>query len=381
MDVSNFLNVANNEAANESDESSLEEPSPEELLKWQEAQFQKGRMKMEAKKMQQESSEDVHKEALQRRRDKSAQERSLLREYEEENEWEKVPRLPDLSGEVSAFFPAIDGSELGVHPMLHSLAAADPEVLGTEWKRLYSSSHGDGLSFRNLCEKIRGYKGPTVLLIGGQPSSSKFLGNNTNSRVALGFFTTDYWIESPDSFGSDDDCFLFGLDATTNDVKLVRPKSRSISMSSLKPQKFLYCHPSSISKSKNPKTTMFGLGIGGSASQPRLHLTESLEECQCLPYDALFEDGDLLLSKCDASLYFFDIDTLEVWGVGGSEWINDALSAQKKAKEMRESALEHARRVDKRQLLEHFENSSAGGGLFSHQDFVDERDVDCRIGN
>lgn len=390
MNVSNFLNITNNEQAEESDESSLEEPSTEELLKWQEAQFQKGRMKMEAKKLQSESIVDVHKEALRGRRNKSAHERLLLREYEEENEWEKVSRLPDLRGEASAFFPADDASELGIHPMLHSLTSADPEILGTEWKRLYSSSHGDGLNFHHLWEKIRGYKGPTVMLIGGEPSSSKCLdASRDDKRVALGFFTTDYWIESADSFGSDDDCFLFGLDATTSNVKIIRPKSRSVDkpafMSPLKTPRFLYCHPSSTSKSKNPKTAVFGLGVGGSPSQPRLHISESLEECRCLKYDALFEDGDILLGKCDSSLCYFDIDTIEVWGVGGSQWIQDALSSQSKERAIRESALKQAKRVDKRQLLEHFENgvlnTAAGGGLFGHLDFVNEIDVDCRIGN
>ena len=67
--------------------------------------------------------------------------------------------------------------------------------------------------------------------------------------------------------------------------------------------------------------------------------------------------------------------------MGGTDWIRDALDAQAKEREVRESALEKARRVDKRQLLEHFENGvnvGGGGGLFSHQDFVDDRDIDCR---
>ena len=253
------------------------------------------------------------------------------------------------------------------------------------------------MSFRNLCDRIRGYKGPTVFIVGGEPSASKSSSysadtdNTKCSRVVLGFFTTDYWLESPDSFGNDDDCFLFSIDTTTNKVEIIRPKSRTnetktsseiTSMSSIKPNNFLYCHPSFMYKSTYTKaSSVFGICIGGSPARPRLHLTETFEECRCLPYDTLFADGDLLLNKCNDSLYYFDVDTLEVWGVGGTDWIRDALDAQAKEREVRESALEKARRVDKRQLLEHFENGvnvGGSGGLFSHQDFVDDRDIDCR---
>ncbi|KAL3765218.1 hypothetical protein ACHAWO_009295 [Cyclotella atomus] len=393
FNISTFLN--NNSSANideeSSDESSLEEPSPEELLKWQEEQFQKGKMKMEAKKAStlNSSEVDVHKEALQKRRLMSSQERASLRD--QDTEWEKISRLPDLGEESSSFFPTNKRDESGsmVHPSLHALAACEPDVLGSKWKRLYSSSHGDGLSFCNLMDKIRGYKGPTVLLMGGEPSTSKCLsanegsGKQPNARVALGFFTTNYWTESKEAFGSDDDCFLFSLDATTMDVKIVRPKSRG-SSTSQSSRNYMYCHSSKSSKSKN--STVFGICIGGSSpTQPRLHITESFEECRCLPYDSLFEDADLLSGKCNSSLYYFDIDTVEVWGVGGAPWIEDALLAQRKERVNRENALEKARRVDKRMLLEHFENgvlnTAGSGGLFGHQDFVDERDYDCRIGS
>jgi hypothetical protein len=97
------------------------------------------------------------------------------------------------------------------------------------------------------------------------------------------------------------------------------------------------------------------MGIGGTSSQPRLHITESLDECRALTYDQLFDDGDLLSGKCSQSLYYFDVDCIEIWGVGGEEWIADALQAQAKAKEMKAACFEKARKVDKRQLLDAFE--------------------------
>ena len=54
----------------------------------------------------------------------------------------------------------------------------------------------------------------------------------------------------------------------------------------------------------------------------------------------------------------------------------NALDAQAEEREVSESALEKARKVDKRQSLEHLKklvNVGGSGGLFSHHDFIDER--------
>lgn len=406
MDVTSFLEGNNTDSGcvedDESSESSLEEPTPEELRAWQEAQFAKGRMKLEAKKIIEGSagSRNVHKSALQRRRqNKTAQERTLMREYENEenDEWEHVDSMPDLGGVSSIFFPTVvddDAGTLelagGVNPLLQAVAKGDPDVLGTKWSRLYSSSDGDGLSFRNLCDKLIGYDGPTVLLLGGSPSASKCLEQKhgyNNNRVSLGFFTTETWKYSEEYFGSDDDCFLFSLDHNTNNVKLIRPRSRSQTTSSNSSgSKALYCHPSSLvtsnrrRKNTNPNQTngsVHGIGIGGTPSQPRVHITETLEECRALAHDMVFEDGDLLAGKCSQSLYYFDVDCIEVWGVGGEEWISDALNKQAQEKEMHAASLEKARKVDKRQFLDDFENGLTAGartpGLFAHRNLVEER--------
>eukprot|EP00957_Ditylum_brightwellii_P089723 6833454-Ditylum_brightwellii.AAC.1 len=58
--------------------------------------------------------------------------------------------------------PTKEGIEIvGTHPLLTQLAAhGDPEVLGEQWKLLYSSNV-DGLSFHKLLDVLRGYGGPT----------------------------------------------------------------------------------------------------------------------------------------------------------------------------------------------------------------------------
>ncbi len=368
-------------------ESSLEEPTAEELRAWQEAQYEKGRI-------------GIHRteSALQsRRQHKSASQRTLLREHnksEEANEWVKLTSTPDLCGESSVFFPNtiggtdMDGSDLvlagGVNPLLQKVAEGDPEVLGAKWSRLFSSSNGDGLSFRNLCDKIRGYDGPTVLLIGGVPSASKYVGRavdrDKNDRVSLGFFTTESWIESTEYFGSDD-CFLFAMDHEENNVRIIRPKA---CRSTRAIKRYMYCHPSSLATSRmkgldgqcKTNGSVHGIGIGGTASQPRLHITESLEECRALAYDRLFDDGDLLFGKCTQSLFYFDVDCIEVWAVGGNEWIADALRAQKEAKQIHAANLRNARRVEKVQFLDDLQTgltSTTKQGLFGHRHLVSER--------
>ena len=77
------------------------------------------------------------------------------------------------------------------------------------------------------------------------------------------------------------------------------------------------------------------------------------------------------------SLNYFDVDCLEVWAVGGNEWIADSLAAQKSAREWKEAMHAKARKVvlDKKQLLSDLQflaaaaaptGSSNNHGLFGH---------------
>lgn len=363
MNVNEFLNgCPNNDDATEEDdsESSVEEPTPEELQAWQESQFAKGRMRLQTKEILDDAA------AVRRRR--------LRTEKEEDKDWERVPAAPELDG-ASIFFPSnADGMDLaaGAHPLLQKLVDFDPEVLGTNWRCLYSSSRGDGVSFRNLIDKIRAYAGPTMLIFGGVPSASRCLEQAEDlKQVTLGFFTFDTWMECDNMFGADDECFLFALDYDSNDVKIFPSRLRG-NASKKGTKKYMYCNPSSgAAKSDKTDGSVHGFGVGGSPSLPRLHITESLEECRALCYDSLFEDGDLMLGKGSESLYYFDVNEIEVWAVGGD--FDEQLAAQAKQKEIELATLEHARTVDKRQLLEHIENgfawkSNNTPGLFGHRE-------------
>jgi len=328
LNVGDMIGVegSSNVVADDDSESSIEEPSPEELRAWQEAQFARGKLKLETKQLIADSTGNVHKSALQR------------------ETWIKVKATAELDS-PSSFFPnsAIDGDlQLvgDVHPMLQQLVEGDPEVLGTKWTALFSSEGGDGLSFHNLLEKIRFYDGPTIMLFGGIPSPSKCLDESDDCRVSLGFYTLDSFQESSEYHGSDDSCFLFALDYQNNTVKFIRPKSRSQQQQTSPnrgTRKYMYCNSSLQQQTKKGANNNCGIRIGGNVSQPRLYISESLEECRTLEYDTLFEDGDLLLGKGKQSLNYFDIDCIEVFGVGGEAWINDALKKRSKAKQIHDA--------------------------------------------
>ena len=98
----------------------------------------------------------------------------------------------------------------------------------------------------------------------------------------------------------------------------------------------MYCNSSLQQKTKKGANNC-GIRIGGNVSHPRLYISESLEECRALEINKLFEDGDLLLGKGKQSLNYFDIDCIEVFGVGGEAWISDALKKRSKAKQIHDA--------------------------------------------
>jgi hypothetical protein len=385
LDLTNLLNEdeAKTKDGYSSEESSLAEPTAEELLAWQEAQFKKGQQEIDTKKR-------LKMTPLQRRRDLKKVSSNI---DADEEEWEQVPALPDLGGTTSAFFPSSDekGNELlGVHPMLQQLVQGDPDILGTKWSRLYSSSEGDGLSFHNLLNTIKGYQGPTVMLIGTIPSVSRSLTTTQNSekttikRTTIGYYTTSGWEESADFFGNSD-CFLFSFQESDNKLNFFHP----IDSKDADKKNYMYCHPSSLKvtnrRSKTPVQgnvtdgSVHGIGVGGTPSQPRLHLTESLEECRAMEHCKLFEGGDLLMGAGTESLNYFDVDCLEVWGAGGDEWIRESIEARQKGRDIKEAHLQRARKVDKKQFLDDFRmgriamNGSANPALFGHMQYTTGR--------
>ncbi|KAL3909820.1 MAG: hypothetical protein SGILL_007932, partial [Bacillariaceae sp.] len=387
-------------ADSSSEESSLAEPTPEELAAWQAQQFQKGQEILQRQK--EETMDPLQKRRLALRQNSTSKKNQATgaascnnrnEAYNgDDDDWEEIAALPDLQDQSSVFFTEFSRNSeqddlhgavvVGISPLLRTLATSqcgDPELLGTAWQRLYSSVEGDGTSFYNLSHAICQYDGPTLLLLSVVPSRSKTVVSpgsdaaNTATTATIGFFTTSTWQESSDYHGNyseHDTSFLFAMDESENQVEFFGMKASN-------GPGYMYCHPSTTSNKKHRGSSyhgekkhrghertngaMHGLGIGGTPSQPRLHLTETLEECRGLTYDSSrsFQDGNLFLNKpsFDDSLYFFDVESIEVWGVGGKAWIQDALSARDKARGVRASNLQQRRRIyDKSQLLDDFRN-------------------------
>ena len=389
----------NDDEPSSSDESSLAEPSPEELKAWQESQFQKGHAVQQAQRREKLGAVQRRREALQKQRARNAHVEED--DDDDDNDWEQVAGLPDLQGQSSFFFPTTtahdddNGTELvGVHPLLQQLAReGDPDVLGTAWHRLYSSADGDGLSFVHLVDKLHGYPGPTVLLIGTVPSTTKRLSTQsspcttTTTTGTVGFYTTAPWTTTTTTTSTtvtdSSDCFLFAFDDHHDTIQFFRPTPKDHHHKNDNPH-YLHCHLSTTSSPHQGSSTdgaVHGLGIGGSPSQPRLHVTESLEECRALPYCRWFEAGDLLLGRADDALQYFDVDGLEVWAVGGKEWIHDSLQEQQTHFALTQAQRVQARKVDKQQFLRDFQGGllSLSGdhhqpsGLFAHHGHTTDR--------
>jgi TLD len=403
-----------------SEESSLAEPTAEELAAWQARQFQKGNEIVQRQK--EETMDPIQKRRLAMRHGNAKQSHS----HQDGEDWVEIASLPDLQCQSSIFFSVEeskkdveddleDGVIVGVAPLLKTLATSpkgDPELLGTAWHRLYSSVEGDGLSFFNLCHEICHYDGPTLMLLNVVPSQSKLVVTSANSpkaSAAIGFFTTTTWQESPDYYGNysdHDKAFLFAMDEQQNLVEFFNLQSTTANENRANRGGYMYCHPSTKStkrrggnnyhpdKSDNvgnrfharTNGAVHGIGIGGKPSQPRLHLTETLEECRCLTYDTSrsLHDGNLFMNKpaFEDSLYYFDVESIEVWGVGGKAWINDALQAREKARAIAASNLEQRRRIyDKTQMMDDFRNglystttkSAASGSHFDHVVYNSDR--------
>jgi hypothetical protein len=404
-----------------SEESSIADPTPEELAAWQAQQFEKG--KETVRRLKEETMDPIQKRrlALHHRKTENTSTGNHnggpnYADDDDDDDWEEIAALPDLQGQTTAFFNSerldkdADGVMVGVSPLLRTLAtnpSGDPELLGTAWLRLYSSVEGDGLSFFHLCHEICHYDGPTLMLFSVVPSKSKMVVSKSSANISaatIGFFTTSMWQESPEYQGNYSDhhtAFLFAMDEDENRVDFFALTEKSKSNRKAQSRSgYMYCYPSTKStkirfgsnlcSDRSEKSSRFndnestdgavhGIGIGGKPSQPRFHLTETLEECRALPYDTSrnLQDGNLFLDKpaFEDSLYYFDVESMEVWGVGGKAWIRDALEARDKARQTAASHLQRRRRIyDKSQLLDDFRNglhsvttkSAANGSYFDH---------------
>ncbi len=241
--------------------------------------------------------------------------------------------FPSLRGQQSAYFKSASS------PLLFTFAAMSSS-LGGAWYRLFTSDE-DGLSFNRLQNSLLGYGGPTLLII-----------KEVEGGGIFGAFTSTAWKESKDFYG-DSDCFLFQLQP---DLKVIRPRLRGTN-------NFMYCN--SESRSRGYDGQAHGIGFGGTVEKPRLFIAESFDGCMASSSDLTFDAGVLLSplnqTKDDfitapTNRKYFELLTIEVYGVGGDDIVTEALGARNAQREIKAANIRKARKVDKAAFLDDFKS-------------------------
>ena len=385
-------NGEQDEVCYESDESSVVEPTVDELAAWQQAQYKLAKWGREASSMDEDG--EIKGDGSTDTQGMSA---------EQLTEWIQVEGPPSLEGQESAFLSP-DSDD----PILTALSRQEP-LLNGPWQRLYSSNI-DGLSYAGLVSALRGYDGPTVLLIGAipPPAASYAASDGTGGvkkTTMIGYYTATPWKESGSYYGNEN-CFLFtpsGVDDEEEEeetVQIFGPISKTsdeTSKISTRPTNYQFCHSTIAAavvsdgrkpgqhpddanvKGKSIVQVPPGLGVGESRGiGPRLHITESLEGCQALPYDDSFAAGPLLPPFFgDSPTRSFDVDVMEVWGVGGSDRIQRALAARNRDRSFKEASRRRNAEVDRTQFVDHFQSDMVDCKVFSHSLHTSERVDDC----
>jgi hypothetical protein len=262
--------------------------------------------------------------------------------------------FPNLRHRHSAFVPKKTNSESS--PLLFTFATMSPS-LGGAWHRIYTSD-SDGLSFNRLQNSLLGYGGPTLLII-----------KEADLGGIFGAYTSTAWKESKDFYGNSDS-FLYTVQPA---VQVLRPSQRGTGTN------FMYCNPES--RSKGYDGLAHGIGFGGTTDKPRLFISESFDGCTAGTGDLTFEPGRLLppreVGHPNSSKYF-DLESLEVWGVGGDSITLSALDARHKQREIVASNIRKARKVDKAAFLDDFRSGLIESKAFKHRGEIRGRG-DCHI--
>lgn len=208
-----------------------------------------------------------------------------------------------------------------------------------KWYRLYSSDY-DGKCFNRLQTRILGYDGPTIVLI--KPT------NNDDSL--FGAFNAHGWKESNKFYGTSD-CFLYQA----------MPRMRMYYPLGSGSENFMYFN--SKTRTRTYDGLAHGFGFGGDSKKPRLFISDFLENCFAGGTCSTFDDGPLVEGWNEN----FDVDVVEVWGVGSEYKVSSALAARTDYWKYQESHVLRAKQVDKLQLLRDFESGVADSHLYFHR--------------
>lgn len=105
-----------------------------------------------------------------------------------------------------------------------------------------------------------------------------------------------------------------------------------------------------------------GLGFGGTLDGFRVFINDSLEKNIALNDCPTYETGKIVPNET------FEIDAMEVWGVGGDIRVNQALKAQVENRKIMAENLHKARSVDKATFFDNaFDREFLLSKTFSHK--------------
>ena len=195
-----------------------------------------------------------------------------------------------------------------------------------------------------------GYGGPTLLVI-----------QSTDGAI-FGAFTGAPWKESKDFYGTSDS-FLYQLSPVT---AVYRPKPSG-------QPNYMYCN--SYARSKGYDQQAHGIGFGGTLDQPRLFLAETFDynDNYAGTQDVTYENGPFLPPDGGTYPKHFEVESLEVWGVGGDDVVQQALGAQSKARSIREEGVRRAKKVDRAAFLDDLRSGVIDNKMFQHRQQIDGR--------
>lgn len=242
---------------------------------------------------------------------------------------------------------------------------------------LYSSFE-HGLAFPTLMQTLLGYAGPTIMIF------------STTKGQVLGYYTAAPWrcntgwhgkesastyMDTP-TVENDNDAFLFSLSPVWQMFPRTFEEHRGNGLQLLQTK-------SSHKTSKSLPYT--GIAIGGThPDHPRLHITESLEQCCAMATDKTFQSGPILLdvekTVEEQECVFFDIDWIDVYAVVSSpqnrhDNIVEAVQSEfekyqeagQKVLEFREGQRQRMAYVDKKQFVDVLANGVLGSRLYQHR--------------
>jgi hypothetical protein len=131
---------------------------------------------------------------------------------------------------------------------------------------------------------------------------------------------------------------------------------------------FVYLHgsPRKSDCLASLESRVYGLGFGGCMEKPRLFIPEALVDCSAGIVDRTYAPGGMLSND---ALEKFEIEDLEVWGVGGAAVIEQALVKREEHRQLQRIAeLDAASVRDKSFVVSDFSSGLMESKLFKHRE-------------